>query len=150
MDDVAKFGVRFREMAIHQAKEAAKEVQEILHENDHQFLVSAEGLRFLAFALEDRAAEILKMGGVLVVTDMPLRKSITSSHHKLAGKKSGEARAKSGVKERFIAWALATNKASPGLSKNDVAQRFAAENPGTSVATLRRYLASIPTKYLED
>jgi hypothetical protein len=87
------------------------------------------------------------MGAVLAVTDGEIRRRISSSHPKMAGKKSGEVRAANGQKKRFLDWAQATNAANPSLSKNDVAERYAKDHPGTSAATLRRYLSDIPTVY---
>ena len=150
MGDATKVGEvrglnsRFREMAEFQAVETAKEVQAFMREKGNGFLRSAEGLKFLAIALKPRAAEILKMGAVIAITDGPVRRKMANSHPKLAGKKSGESRARTGTKARFLEWALDMNKQNPALSKNDVAQRFAATHPGTSSATLRRYLASVP------
>ena len=144
LDEVRDLNSRLRGMAEFQAVETAKELQALVREKGLRFLRSAEGLKFLAYTLKPRAAEILKMGAVIAITDGPIRRKMASSHPKLAGKRSGESRAKTGAKARFLDWALAAHRQNPVQSKNDLAERFAATHPGTSRATLRRYLAAVP------
>lgn len=69
-----------------------------------------------------------------------------SASARRAGLRSGQARWARSKKLKFLAWALSINRSSPHLSKNDVAERYARDNPGTSVTTLRRYLSELPAK----
>lgn len=157
MDDVSRevlpprsLSRRMREMAEHQTEELAKEVQELIQETDPAVLQPPNGTNFLEFALLDRVREILKMGAVIAITDPPVRAALARGGNRQAGKRSGEARAQNSVKNKFLEWALMMNERNPSMSKNDVAQRYARENQGTSVATLRRYLSAIPNEKKKD
>ncbi len=140
---------RFNDCIAHHAEEMALAVQTLIREVGSERLLSAEGGQFLAMALHDEVTQAVKMGAVVAITDPKVRDRLATSKHRLAGKKSGQMRAQRGHKDRFLQWALELNKEKPALSKNAVAYRYAAENPGTSVATLRRYLAAIPIEPMD-
>lgn len=60
------------------------------------------------------------------------------------GRVSGDKRWNKSLKQKFLLWALIELQRNPKLSKNAAAAQYAKTNPGTSAATLRRYLAEIP------
>ena len=142
-EDRRKLGQELKHLGEFEGQELAAVFQQLLRENARKYLLSKDGLSFLEFVLIDEATRILSEGMKLAVTAPVVRTSIGKAQQRAAGKKSGDARAKSGTKYRFLVWALELNKANPGLSKNDIAERYARLNPGTSVTTLRRYLADV-------
>ena len=107
-------------------------------------LKTSDGTNILTMLVEDHLFERVMQSARLAIGDTAVREAIARSKQRTAGERSGAVRAERGHKAHFLKWALDVNHANPSLSKNDVACRYAKENPGTSVATLRRYLASIP------
>ena len=139
-----RLGQRFQEVAQQGARAIAEDVLKLLEEMGADDLKTPSGTKLLTMLVEDRLFEGVTQGARVAIGDTAVREAIARSKQRTAGKRSGAVRAERGHKARFLKWALDVNHANPSLSKNDVAYRYAKENPGTSVATLRRYLASIP------
>jgi hypothetical protein len=123
---------------------AAEMAKELLSEIDE--VPQSERESFVAFILGDELMHFFHKAFALHLKDPAGGKWLDTIHAKRGGRASAIKRRKNSLKQKFLRWALAENARNPGLSKNAVAQRYADENPGSSPATLRRYLAEIPIR----
>lgn len=107
---------------------------------------SKEDAHFMAFILSDELAHFFWNAIKAHIKDPDGLKRLTLISSKVAARKSATKRFTGSTKQRFIEFAFEQNRRNPTLSKGAIAEMFARDNPGTSVTTLRRYLAAIPTK----
>ena len=107
---------------------------------------SKHDARFITWALSDELAHFFWHAIKAHVDDPEGLKRLNRITSKIAARKSAAKRSTGSTKQKFIEYAIKQNRRNPELSKGAVAEMFARENPGTSVTTLRRYLAAIPTK----
>lgn len=125
-----------------QAKEMARGLIETLYEEGRVKKSDREGL--IAFCLSDELVHFFYKTIPLFLADPRAAETLARVAAVRRGRNSGATRWNKSLKLRFLRWALAENQRNPGLSKNAIAERYARDNPGASVSTLRRYLASIP------
>ncbi len=105
---------------------------------------SESDARFIAFALSDELAHFFWHAVKAHTDDPDGLKRFNRISSIIAARKSAAKRFMGSTKQRFIEFALEQNRRNPSLSKGAIAEMFARDNPGTSVTTLRRYLAAIP------
>ncbi|MBL8264127.1 MAG: hypothetical protein JNM58_17075 [Xanthomonadaceae bacterium] len=108
--------------------------------------LSKDDARFVAWALSDELAHFFWHAIKTHIDDPEGLKRLNRVSSKIAARKSAAKRFTGSTKRRFLEFALEQNRRNPTLSKGAVAEMFARENPGTSVSTLRRYLAAIPNE----
>jgi hypothetical protein len=123
------------------ARVIAQRVQELVRQEGYEYIVSAEGLGFLAMCLEDYTTDAVVVGGKIAAIDPGIRKSIARAAQRAAGTKSGAVRAATSRKAKFLSWVKVKRQTHPRLSKNELASLYARDHDGVSVATLRRYLS---------
>lgn len=126
-----------------QAEKMARGLVEAVYEQGRVKQSEREGL--IAFCLSDELVHFFFNTLPLYLAEPETEKALARTVAARRGRNSGAIRWNSSLKLRFLRWALAENQRNPELSKNAIAERYARDNPGASAATLRRYLASIPT-----
>ena len=142
------FAGKFIDFCDEHAKRITSELVESLQEREvrRDLKLTDDDIGLLAFVLSDELVHFFWNSMKLHITDPDGVKRLNSITSKIAARKSAAKRSSGSTKQKFIEYAIKQNRRNPGLSKGAVAEMFARENPGTSVTTLRRYLAAIPTK----
>lgn len=142
------FAGKFIEFCDEEAKRITSELIESLQEGEvrRDFNFSDHDVRLLAFVLSDELAHFFWHSIEAHIKDPDGVKRLNRITSRIAARKSAAKRSTGSTKQKFIEYAIKQNRRNPELSKGAVAEMFARENPGTSVTTLRRYLAAIPTK----
>lgn len=127
--------------AKHHAVEAIELVQDVLWRECGEFRLANESSLNLAGEFFRMFMHAGKMGAVNTIIDPHIRRKLERAHPYRAGKRSGEVRGARGHKHSARAWVDEARKVNPTLSKNEAARLYALQHPGTSVSTIRRYLA---------
>lgn len=142
------FNRKFIEFCDEESKRIASQLVESLQQGEagKDLKFSNDDIGFLAFLLSDELRLFFWRSMEAHVSDPDGIKKLTRITSAISARKSAAKRAKGSTKQKFIEYAIKQNRRNPELSKGAVAEMFARENPGTSVTTLRRYLAAIPTK----
>lgn len=137
----SKFAAKFTEHCNKAAHEIAKNMVKEIYSRS---IKNSERESFIAFILSDELEQFFFDTLKLQMSDPDGAKWLNKLTAKRIGITSGAKRWNKSLKLKFLVWALAENARNPELSKNAIAERYAREHPGTSVATLRRYLSKIP------
>ena len=142
------FNRKFIDFCDEESKRIASQLVESLQEGEagQDLKFSNDDIGFLAFLLSDELRRFFWRSMEAHIRDPDGIKRLTRITSAISARKSAAKRAKGSTKQKFIEYAIKQNRRNPELSKGAVAEMFARENPGTSVTTLRRYLAAIPTK----
>lgn len=139
---------KFIEFCDEEAKRITTELIESLQEGDVKrgLNFSDDDAHFLAFVLSGQLGLFFWRSIEAHVVDPDGLKKLNRITSRIAARKSAAKRSTGSTKQRFIEYAIKQNRRNPELSKGAVAEMFARENPGTSVTSLRRYLAAIPNE----
>ena len=145
---LSPFVGKFIEFCDEEAKRITTELIESLQEGDvrRDIKFSDDDIGLLAFVLSDELVHFFWNSMKLHIQDPDGVKRLNSITSKIAARKSAAKRSTGSTKQKFIEYAIKQNRRNSELSKGAIAEMFARENPGTSVTTLRRYLAAIPTE----
>ena len=142
------FSGKFIEFCDEEAKRITSILVESLQEGEagRNFKLSDDDIGLLAFVLSDELVHFFWNSMKLHIQDPDGMKTLNRISSRVAARKSAVKRSTGSTKQKFIEYAIKQNRRNPELSKGAIAEMFARENPGTSVTTLRRYLAAIPTE----
>ena len=109
------------------------------------FKFSDDDIGLFAFVLSDELVHFFWNSMKLHIQDPDGMKTLNRISSRVAARKSAAKRSTGSTKQKFIEYAIKQNRRNPELSKVAIAEMFARANPGTSVTSLRRYLAAIST-----